>query len=198
MAIRNNGAGTARDALCFIVALLGLGIAAFRFFDIGPFPADEPQKPFAHVKCMFDALPNQGAIKLGFYTGPLAEMEVSGNILRGAEPSDESLMSHDWKAHATYQIEGRRITANARGSVFLNRGREVQALFMAVEDRNFAADGSLRLATLNKDGQLDEDHDGVYIWTIKEFRLAHPMSMKCNVGEPVEEMSWLEKILARD
>ncbi|MBX7514441.1 hypothetical protein K3179_07745 [Qipengyuania sp. GH38] len=125
------------------------------------------------IECEFAAEPGQSPLRLGRYTAPLEALTVVGDVY---DPFENTL--YDFEGESTYRIGARNVSADVRGSVFLNDSGDVIAVLLTLEDPDFGQQGA-SVTTLNDDGILDTANGRAYVYTDPKFKLLHPLMMSC-------------------
>ena len=127
------------------------------------------------VQCGFAAERGQAPIRLGRYRAPLASLTMTGDLY---SPFRETLYNFEGKAK--YSIEGKSVSADVRGSVFLDDSGRLHGIIITLEDANFGRYGA-KIVTLDEEGLLDYSRERAFVYTTKEFKLSHPLSMSCDI-----------------
>lgn len=159
------------------VFFMGCVIAFFYFS-----PDNRRPDPVANVECSFTALPDQAAVRMGEYSGLIETLEIAGAL---RDPFQETL--HRFEGRARYQIGDALVTANARGSMFLDpegadgSPGEPIGMIITIIDAKFTG-GELKVITLNEGGTLDFDTERAFAFSSRDFRLAHPLAMRCETS----------------
>lgn len=135
-------------------------------------------RPVVMLECVFEAFEDQSPIRLGRYVAPIETLSIEGGL---SASFDDTLYKIDGSAR--YVIEGRAVTSDVTGSVFLGSEFEPKALAVNIRDANFGR-GGLRVYTADETGQLNDSSDRAYAFTDKAHRLAHPMRMHCSTHPP--------------
>ena len=131
---------------------------------------------FGDVTCEFTAQPGQPVIRLGEYRAPLQRLSVKGTL------SDPFMREKfDFRGRGEYVIEGAAKSADVKGSVFVDEAGGVLGLFLVVEDQKFGHWGKLNVLTLNEQGILDYSDERAYAYASREWRMSHPLDMKCSI-----------------